>query len=123
MVGIPDDSIAVFKIVTAADWAEACLAGRYLGSDADRRDGYIHLSAAQQVAATAAKHFAGISGLLLVAFKSEALGSLLRWEPSRGGELFPHLYAPLPTGLAVWTRPLPLGQDGSPLVPEMLPSC
>ncbi|OYX36481.1 MAG: hypothetical protein B7Y99_01760 [Caulobacterales bacterium 32-69-10] len=97
----------IYKIVSAADWAEAEAKGAYEGSADDVRDGFIHLSAEDQWEATAAKWFAGQTGLLLVAFDAEALGPALTWEPSRGGALFPHLYGPLPTDLAVERRPLP----------------
>jgi uncharacterized protein (DUF952 family) len=96
----------IYKIVSAADWAEAEAKGAYDGSADDRRDGYIHLSAEDQWEATAAKWFAGQTGLLLVAFEAEALGEGLKWEPSRGGALFPHLYGPLPTALAIDRKPL-----------------
>jgi uncharacterized protein (DUF952 family) len=113
----------IFKIAPAIAWADAALAGRYLGSEADRRDGFIHLSAAHQVAETAAKHFAGEADLLLIAVDAAMLGPALKWEPSRGGDLFPHLYGPLPTAAALWTRALPLGDDGIPSVPKDLERC
>lgn len=97
----------VYKIVPAAAWAEAEAGGAYHGSADDLRDGYVHLSAEDQWEATAAKWFAGQTGLLLVAFEAEALGPGLKWEPSRGGALFPHLYGPLPTALAIDRKPLP----------------
>jgi uncharacterized protein (DUF952 family) len=92
----------------------------FSGSDADRRDGFIHFSARHQLLETARKHFAGQSGLVLIAFDAQALGPGLRWELSRGGDLFPHLYAPLPTAAALWTRPLSLGEDGTPELPADL---
>lgn len=107
----------VFKIADRSDWQDACTAGAFAGSDADLRDGFIHLSARHQLAGTAEKHFSGQPDLVLIAFKSVALGEALRWEPSRGGDLFPHLYAPLPTGAALWTKPLQLGEDGVPILP------
>ena len=113
----------VFKIATRSAWADACRAGVFLGSAADRRDGFIHLSAAGQLAQTAAKHFAGETSLLLIAFAAEALGPELKWEPSRNGDLFPHLYAPLPAAAALWTRPLSLGEDGVPQLPPDLDRC
>ena len=96
-------------------------AGIYAGSEADRRDGFIHLSTAAQLAGTAAKHFAGQSDLLLVAVDADALGSALKWEPSRGGELFPHLYAVLPLTAVRWTRSLPEEVDGRRALPELAP--
>lgn len=97
----------IYKIVSETDWAAAEAVGAYAGSADDRRDGYIHLSAEDQWRATADKWFAGQTGLLLVAFEAEALGPGLKWEPSRGGALFPHLYGPLPTALAIDRKPLP----------------
>jgi uncharacterized protein (DUF952 family) len=96
----------VYKIVSRADWADAQAKGRYEGSADDLRDGFIHLSAEDQWAGTAAKYFAGRDDMLLVAFEAEALGSGLRWEPSRGDALFPHLYGSLPAALALDQRPL-----------------
>ncbi len=78
----------------------------------DLADGYIHFSTAAQVQETAARHFAGQTELLLVAVDPAALGEALRWEPSRGGDLFPHLYQPLPLSAVRWTEALPLGADG-----------
>jgi uncharacterized protein (DUF952 family) len=97
----------IYKIVSETDWAAAEAVGAYAGSADDRRDGYIHLSAEDQWRVTADKWFAGQTGLLLVAFEAEALGPGLKWEPSRGGALFPHLYGPLPTALAIDRKPLP----------------
>jgi uncharacterized protein (DUF952 family) len=109
----------IYKICPAAAWREAKDAGVYRGSADDRRDGFIHFSAASQVAGTAAKHFAGQSGLLLVAVDAEALGAALRWEPSRGGELFPHLYGDLDPGVATAVVDLPARPDGSHEIPEL----
>ena len=102
----------VFKIVGAAEWRAAEAAGVFFGSDADRADGFIHFSSAAQAPETAEKWFKGRRDLLLAAINSHALGAGLRWEPSRGGELFPHLYGPLPMSAVVWSRPLSLGDDG-----------
>lgn len=110
----------VFKICTLADWQRACENGAYTGSLDDVRDGFIHLSARHQLAGTAAKHFRGVEDLVLVALDADRLAPPLRWEASRGGDLFPHHYAPLPTAAALWTRPLPLGDDKVPLIPEDL---
>ena len=95
--------------------------GAFLGSEADARDGFIHFSTAAQVAETAAKHFAEESDLLLVAVDADALGPSLKWEPSRGGDLFPHLYAPLPLTAVRWARPLPRAADGRHVFPELEP--
>ncbi len=110
----------VYKILPASDWQEALICGSYQGSPDDRRDGFIHFSTADQLAGTASKHFRGKEDLLLVAVDRAPLGSALRFEPSRGGDLFPHLYSPLPVSAALWTRPLPLGADGIPLLPKEL---
>lgn len=104
--------MVVYKIVATSEWRRAEAAGVFAGSSADLADGFIHCSAAEQAPATAAKWFAGRDDLTLVALDAAALGSDLKWEPSRGGALFPHLYAPLPMSAVVWSRPLPLGSDG-----------
>lgn len=102
----------VFKIVPAALWEEAERTGTFLGSPVDLADGYIHLSSEAQVEETAARHFAGQSDLLLVAVDPGPLGDALRWEPSRGGDLFPHLYGPLRLDAVLWVRPFGERQDG-----------
>lgn len=107
----------IYKICLKAEWDDARTAGIYPGSADDHRDGYIHFSAAAQTAATAAKYFRGQPDLVLIAVDAGRLGSALRWEPSRGGELFPHLYGPLPVSAAVRVMPLPLSTDGTPLIP------
>lgn len=109
----------IYKICPAAAWREAERQGAYRGSADDARDGFIHFSTAAQVAGTAAKHFAGQDDLVLVAVQAEALGAALRWEPSRGGDLFPHLYAELSPGVAIRVMALPLGADGSHQIPEL----
>ena len=102
----------IFKIVAADEWRAAEAAGAFLGSAVDRADGYIHFSTAEQAPETAAKWFTGRADLMLVAVDPAALGPDLRWEPARGGALFPHLYAALPVGAVLWARPLPLASDG-----------
>lgn len=102
----------IFKIVSATEWRTAEAAGVFAGSDIDRADGYIHFSTAAQAVETAAKWFAGRNDLVLAAIDGEALGAALRWEPSRGGDLFPHLYASLPFSTVRWVRALSLGADG-----------
>jgi uncharacterized protein (DUF952 family) len=102
----------VYKILSHADWRDALAQGRFDGSADDQRDGFIHLSAADQAAGTLARHFPGRTDLLLVAFEAEALGGGLKWEASRGGALFPHLYGSLPTEAALDARAIPLGPDG-----------
>jgi uncharacterized protein (DUF952 family) len=102
----------IFKIVGADEWRTAEEAGIFEGAAVDRADGFIHFSTADQAPETAAKHFATRDDLLLVAIDVEALGEKLKWEVSRGGALFPHLYGSLPLSAARWRRALPLGPDG-----------
>ena len=108
----------VYKILRASEWAAFDAAGETAGAPVDLADGYIHFSTAAQAAETAAKHFAGEGGLWLLAVETEGLGDL-RWEPSRGGQLFPHLYGILRRTDVVWARPLPLGPDGHVFPEEM----
>lgn len=108
----------IFKIANAGAWAAAEALGRFDGAPVDLADGYIHFSTRAQVAETAARHFAGQADLILVAVDPASLGTALRYEPSRGGQLFPHLYSPLPLSAVAWTAPLPLGSDGRHLFPE-----
>lgn len=123
MTGHEPAPTAIYKIVTKDQWKNACECGTYAGSADDRRDGFIHLSSARQLHATAAKHFRGKGDLLLVAIDPAVLGDHLKWEPSRGGDLFPHLYAPLDTTRALWTKPLNLGDEGIPELPKELLEC
>ncbi len=109
-----------YKIIDASEWRAAVAAGDYKGSTDDLRDGFIHLSTRSQLAGTAAKFFRGQRDLLLVEFRSDDLGTELVWEPSRGGELFPHLYAELPANKALSVRPLILDENGVPIIPEGL---
>jgi len=102
----------VYKIVTSEQWDEAETTGVFRGAPVDRADGYIHLSTADQVKETAAKHFAGMEDLLLVAVEADALGEALVYEPSRGDQLFPHLYADLSLAAVRSVEALPLGADG-----------
>ena len=109
----------VYKICSAEMWKDAEAAGAFAGAPVDRRDGFIHLSTATQVRETVARHFAGQVDLLLIAVDSEALGPALRYEPSRGGDLFPHLYGPLPLTAVRWVKPLPVGVDGRHVFPQL----
>jgi uncharacterized protein (DUF952 family) len=97
----------IYKLMSAAEWATAEDRGHYAGSAVDRRDGFVHLSSRDQVVETAARHFAGQTGLTLLAVDPDRLGDDLRWETSRGGALFPHLYAPLPTHAVVTAHAVP----------------
>jgi len=102
----------IYKICPRALWQEAERDGVFRGAPVDRTDGYIHFSTAEQVRETAAKHFAGQDDLVLVAIDPEMLGRALRWEPSRGGALFPHLYGALALDAVRRVEELPLGRDG-----------
>ena len=103
----------IYKITPAADWRAAEAAGVFLGAPVDLADGFIHLSTAAQVGETARRHFAGQRDLLLVAVEADTLGESLRWEPSRGGDVFPHIYGPLPMSAVRHSVPLPLKADGT----------
>lgn len=109
----------IYKIVPRALWADAERAGVFDGAPVDHADGYIHFSTAAQAVETARRHFAGQADLLLVEVETEPLGAALKWEPSRGGDLFPHLYAPLPVSAARRVMPLPLDADGAHIFPPL----
>ena len=109
----------IYKILRAPEWAEFQSAGRTLGAPVDLADGYIHFSTAAQAAETAAKHFAGETGLMLLALESESLGAALKWEPSRGGQMFPHLYGTLSISSVIWAKPLPLSEAAHIFPAEM----
>jgi len=107
----------IYKICPEPLWRAAEKVGRFDGAPIDLADGYIHFSGADQARETAAKHFAGQRDLLIVAVDAGRLGDALRWEVSRGGALFPHLYAPLDVTAVLWVKPLPLGADGMHVFP------
>ena len=109
----------IYKICPETLWREAEAAGRFDGAPVDHADGFIHFSTSDQAVETAARHFAGQDGLLLIAVDATALGAALKYETSRGGALFPHLYAPLPLSAVKWAKPLPLGADGRHVFPAM----
>jgi uncharacterized protein (DUF952 family) len=109
----------IYKICPQALWREAERAGRFTGAPVDIADGFIHFSTAAQAKETAKKHFAGQKDLLLVAVDSERLGDALKYEVSRGGALFPHLYRTLDLDVVTSVRPLPIGADGLHDFPEM----
>jgi uncharacterized protein (DUF952 family) len=96
----------IYKVFRAAEWAELEAAGASAGAPVDRADGFVHFSTAAQLAGTIEKHFAGEAGLMLLAVEADAAGEAIRWEPSRGGALFPHLYRALRLGDVLWARPL-----------------
>ena len=110
----------IYKIVSRALWAEAEASGTFTGAPVDLADGYIHFSSAAQVRDTARLHFAGQDDLLLVALDAETLGPDLRWEVSRRGALFPHLYGTFAPADAAWIEDLPLGPDGLHRFPAAL---
>ena len=111
----------IYKILPRAAWDEAVAQGRFDGSPVDLQDGFIHFSTAEQARETAAKHFHGHAGLVVAAFDADELGAALRWEPSRGGQLFPHLYGPLDPAMARSVTPAPLGDDGVPRLGLVVP--
>jgi uncharacterized protein (DUF952 family) len=111
----------IYKICDSALWREAQRAGAFRGAPIDLRDGFIHFSTAAQVRETAARHFAGAEGLMLVAVAAPALGNALRWEISRGGDLFPHFYGTLSIDAVLWAKPLPLDDNQQHIFPELVP--
>lgn len=106
----------IYKILPRAEWDAAVAHRRFDGSAIDRQDGFIHFSTAEQAQETARRHFAGQEDLVVLAVETDDLGSALRWEVSRGGDLFPHLYAPLETALVRAVTEAPLGPDGAPRI-------
>jgi uncharacterized protein (DUF952 family) len=111
--------LTLYKICPAALWREAERAGVFRGSAIDARDGFIHFSSAEQAAETAAKHFAGQRDLVLLRVDAASLGDKLKWEPSRGAKLFPHLYGELDLKAVTQVDPLPLGPDGRHRFPPL----
>lgn len=109
----------VYKICAQADWLEVAQAGVYAGSPDDLRDGFIHLSTAEQLEGTLRRHFEGRAGLLLIAIPAERLGPALRWEPSRAGALFPHLYGSLTVADTGPCWPLALDAAGRHMLPDL----
>ncbi len=110
----------IYKICIAAEWQQAERDGRYRGSAVDRSDGFIHFSTAAQAPETAAKWFAGQIGLVLIGVDAGSLTDRLKWEPSRGGALFPHLYGDLPLAAVRSVVPLPLDAAGRHVFPDNL---
>lgn len=109
----------IYKITTASAFAPARLSGLFEGMPIDHQDGYMHFSTAAQLAETLRLHFAGQTGLLLLAVRTADLGADLVWEPSRGGALFPHLYGgPLKLSQIVWEEPISVAADGSCALPS-----
>ena len=104
--------VMIYHLAREAGWRDAERSGVYEGTPEDRADGFLHFSTGTQVAESAARHRKGETDIVLIAVDADGLGDALRWEPARGGELFPHLYGSLPLGSVLWSRPLPLGGDG-----------
>jgi uncharacterized protein (DUF952 family) len=111
----------IYKISPTAAWRAAEQAGVFTGAPVDIADGFIHFSAAHQARETAARHFGGQHGLILAAIDTAALGDKLVWETSRGGDLFPHLYGPLPMAAVTAVHTLPVGEDGVHVFPGDIP--
>lgn len=107
-----DPEPPIYHVCRRAEWQTAKAAGVYAGSSQDAADGFIHFSTGRQVRASAARHRAGQRGLVLLTVDAGALGAALKWEPARGGDLFPHLYGPLPVAAVIRVDALPLGPDG-----------
>jgi|SRR5579864_2497168 len=109
----------IYHMCPEEAWEAAVTAGEYAGTADDRRDGFLHFSTAAQIVESARRHRTGQSGLLLIAVDIERLGDRVKWEPSRGGDLFPHLYGALYPGEIVRIDPLPLGPDGEHIFPPL----
>jgi uncharacterized protein (DUF952 family) len=107
-----DDSHVIYKVCTATEWHAAAAAGAYRGSVVDLQEGFIHFSTRAQLAETLRRHFTGQRDLVLVAVDPDDVRGSLRWEPSRGGDLFPHLYGELPVAFARHVSPLDVDDDG-----------
>lgn len=116
---MPETPLLIYKIATAASFAPARLAGHYEGMPIDLADGYMHFSTAAQLAETLRLHFKGQADLVLLAVRTADLGQGLVWEPSRGGQLFPHLYgAPLDLDAIEWDAPIAVDAMGNCTLPE-----
>lgn len=112
-------SSVIYKICPKSLWDDAETAGQFAGSGIDLADGYIHFSTAEQAPETARLYFSSTPGLVIVAVDAAPLGEALKWEESRGGQLFPHLYGALPISAVLWVKPLPMDDDGAPQVPAL----
>lgn len=110
----------IYRVVTAAEWAEIQRVGAYEGAAHDKADGFIHFSTGAQLRETLRLHYARLPNLMLLAVVTESVARDLKWEPSRGGDLFPHLFARLPRDLISEVLPLALGADGLHVVPERI---
>lgn len=108
----------IYHICREDEWSDAVKQGIYTGSSQDKSDGFIHFSTGEQIRGSAAKHRAGQDGLVLLTVEAEMLGAALKWESSRDGALFPHLYGPLPLDAVIRTDRLPLGPNGQHRFPD-----
>jgi len=106
----------IYKILAGVAWRDALATGAFEGAGVDLADGFIHFSTAGQLGETARRHFAGQAGLVVLEVEADDLGAELRWEPSRGGDLFPHLYATLPCAVVRAVHLAPLDAAGEPSV-------
>lgn len=112
------DPTLIYKISTRSAYEAAVPSGQFAGMPIDHNDGYIHFSTADQLAETLSKHFAGHGDLVLIAIRTADVAADLKWEVSRGGALFPHLYALMPIAAVEWTAPIAVADDGSCALPE-----
>ncbi len=108
----------ILKIVPKSLWAEAEQSGTFIGAPVDQSDGFIHFSTPEQAIETAAKHFVSQDDLLIISFDAETMGDAMKWEVSRGGALFPHLYRSLDVSEALLVQALPLSSEGNHIFPE-----
>ena len=109
----------IYHMCKIEEWQAAEIKGLYPGSSQDQADGFIHFSTAEQIVESAAKHRTGQEGLLLLSVDPDILGDNLKWEQSRGGALFPHLYGDLPVSAAAQVNELPLGTNGKHVFPDL----
>ena len=109
----------IYKILTRREWTAAQAAGSFTGSAVDLADGYIHFSTGLQALETAKRYFKDVSDLVVLEIEADDLGEAVRWEPSRGGDLFPHLYVPLAAALVRAVIEAPLGEDGVPVLGDL----
>jgi uncharacterized protein (DUF952 family) len=109
----------IYHMCRADEWEAAVASGAYAGSSQDKADGFIHFSTADQIVESARRHRAGQDGLLLLAIDPAVLGDRLKWEPSRSGALFPHVYGTIAPDESAWVKPLPLGADGEHAFPAL----
>ena len=116
---LPSVPAVIYHLCRAEEWAAAVVAGTYYGSSQDVADGFIHCSTAAQIRESAARHRAGQAGLVLLAVATAPLGAGLRWEPARNGQLFPHIYGPLPLAAVQAVTPLPVQADGRHRFPPL----